>query len=188
MSRQLQILFLIVLSGCLYYYVIMAIYTGKNDNFGLIEKGQNIVALKALNTEYDSTLEEAKKISDKASSLKKRYSAITEEDKAKLKVILPESLDQVELINEVNNIFRDRSGFKVEGMSYTKGVSKLGNNVGMYTVTVSTKGTYEHFKNLVSNIENSMHFYTIKEVGFATPEKEEEPMSFNLKLETYFSK
>lgn len=187
MSRQLQIILLIVASGCLYYYVIMAIYAGKNDNFNLVKKNENIVSLRNVSSDYDLTLAEAKKISDKAEGLKKKYKMITEEDRQKLDIILPKALDQVVLLNEINSIF-DKSGFKIEGLTYNKGTAKFSADVGTYTLAVSTKGTYEHFKNLIHNIETSMHFYTIKELSFGTPEKDGEPMGFSIKLETYYFK
>ena len=187
MSRQLQILLLIIAPGCLYYYVLMPLYAGKNDNLNIFKKGENIVALRGVSSDYDLTLAEAKKISDKAESLKKRYNLISKEDSQKLDIILPKSLDQVVLLNEINSIF-DKSGFKIEGLAYNKGTAKFSPDVGTYTLTLSTKGTYEHFKNLVHHIETSMHFYTIKELSFSTPEKEGEPMGFSIKLETYYLK
>lgn len=159
-------------------------YTGVGD---LYKPKKGITALKSLSRDYDATLAQAKGISTRAEGLKKTYKSITEEDKQKLNIILPETVDQAVLLNEINSIF-NKSGFKIDGLTYTKGVSKFAGNIGAYTITLGTRGSYENFKNLLHNIETSMHFYTVKELSFATPEKEGEPMGFNIKLETYFMK
>ena len=189
MSRPLKIIFLILASGSLYYYLISPLYTGVGDYY---KPDKGITSLKSLDKDYDATLLQAQGISARAEGLKRTYKAITDEDKQKLNIILPETVDQVVLLNEVNTIF-NKSGFKIDSLTYNKGVSRFAGNIGAYTLIISTKGTYEHFKNLVHNLETSMHFYTIKSLGFSTPLKDgeikdREPMVFSLKLETYYLK
>lgn len=184
MSRELKIVALILGSIALYYYGITVIYNGGSDILGNHHEG--IIATRSLSKDYDATLEQAKSISGRATDLKNRYGRVSSDDKEKMNIILPDTIDSVALIDEVNTIF-NKSGFKISDINYNRGV--YGGLPG-YSMLISTRGTYESFKNLVHNLETSMRFYTIKSISFSVPDKKDEKndpniLDFSLKIETY---
>ena len=64
--------------------------------------------------------------------------------------MVPDQIDEVRLVSEVNSI-ANQTGFALENISYNQNPGSGGKTgVSSYTVTISTKGTYEKVQRIAS--------------------------------------
>lgn len=186
MSPKLLNIFLLMLSGVLYFFVITPIYTG----FGSLwtpKDGKGIVQLRQSKAKYTVTLEQVGQIITQAENLKKDYLAVPEEDKAKLKQMVPSSVDRVRLLSEITNI-GNQSGITLNDLNVTELKSFEDKVRGAYSVSFSVKTSYPRFKEIITNFETSLRLFSTESVAFSAPEKESNPITFNVRMMTYFMK
>lgn len=185
MSKPIYNLFLVVASISLYFSVISPLYVGATSSF-LPEEGVSTLMQK--NKDLDQALNQAKDLSSQAEKLKNKYDSIDPDLRNKLNVMVPESVDPVRLVNEVNTI-ANISGFNLDKISYIQNdTTLLGDGVKSYTINISVLGNYANFKNLIKQFESSLRIYVIKSVNFSIPENIADPITFSVKLETYYLK
>lgn len=166
----------------MYFLAIKPLYTGEG---GIIHPAQSVKALRSLNSQYDGTLKNAESLVNQAKTMRAQYSAISPEDKAKIAVMVPESVDKVRLLSEVYGLGED-AGFSLDSLSYTDGGSIAGK--GIVNISFSVKTTYPRFKVLMDNFEKSMRLYSIEGVSFVSPQKEGDLITYQVRLKTYYLK
>lgn len=184
MSKNLLNLFLIILSAASYFLVIKPVYTGVG---GIMQPEQSVQSLRTLNSQYDSTLEQATGLMSEAETLRSQYSRISAEDKAKMAIMVPESIDKVRLLSEVYGIGQ-AAGFALNDLTYSESNSSSAGSRGTVNISFSVKTTYPRFKALMDNFEKSMRLFSINSVSFMTGGKEGELITYQVKLETYYLK
>ena len=183
MSPLITKALLIVLPVVLYFQVMKPMYTGIGS---LYSPEKSIPELRMLDDQYDATIVQAQQLVSQADDLKNQYANLSDDTKMKLKVMIPEKIDQVRLVDEVNAII-EKSGFTSIDISSTE-VTNLGKGKSGYAVSFSTKGTYPKFKELVTNLQKSLRLYTISSVNFSIPQIPTDLTSFQIRLETYYLK
>jgi hypothetical protein len=183
MSKNLLNLLLIVAIFAMYYLVISPMYKGTG---GVWQPQQSITMLKEMNKQYDETLAQAESLSVQAEQLKSDYARISDEDKAKMAIMVPDSIDKVRLLSEVVNV-ASKIGMPLNELSYAEGASNQSGR-GSALVSFTTKTTYAKFKEFIDAFEKSMRLYSIQSVSFSAPDKEGELINFQVKLETYYMK
>lgn len=182
MSKTLLNLLLIVATFAVYYLVIGPVYTGMG---GVWQPAESVQSLKLLNTQYDETLAQADNLYSQAETLRSQYARISNDQKEMMKVMVPDSIDKVRLLSEVNNVFA-QTGFTPNELAYSEGNSTP--TRGVVNISFSVKTNYTRFKQLMDVFEKSMRLFSVQSVTFETPEKEGEPTSYQVKLETYYLK
>lgn len=183
MSKNLLNLLLIIGSFSLYFLVIKPVYTGTG---GVMQPEQSVQNLRTLNGQYTTTLSEAESLMNQAKTLHAQYAKISNEDKAKMAIMVPESIDKVRLLSEVYGIGED-AGFALNDLSYGEGGS-ASTAKGVATISFSVKTTYPRFKALMNNFEKSMRLFSIETVTFSSSGKEDELTNYEVKLQTYYLK
>jgi hypothetical protein len=183
MSKNLLYLLLISASFALYFIAIKPLYTGAG---GVMQPEKGIKDLRTLNSQYDDTLSRADALMNQAESMHAQYSRVTEEDKAKMAVMVPDSIDKVRLLSETLGIAMD-AGFALNDLSYAESGGVLGGKGGI-SLSFSVKTTYPRFKVLMNNFEKSMRLFSIESVSFTAPEKETDLTTYQVKLQTYYLK
>ena len=183
MSKSLLKLLLAVGSFAIYYIIIDPLYTGVGSVW---QPEQSVQNLRNLNSQYEETLSQANSLYNQAENLRTQYSGISDDAKQKMKLMVPDSVDPVRLLNEVNNI-ANQSGLALRDLGYISNPPTIG-NYGMYTVSFTVKTTYSKFKDLMRNYETSLRLFTVKNVSFSIPQKDESLIDFQVKLETYYLK
>lgn len=184
MSKNLLHLLLIIASFSLYYVAIKPLYTGVG---GVMQPEKSIQTLSALNTQYDDTLSKADDIMRQAETLRAQYAKITSEDKAKMAIMVPDSVDQVHLLSEVRGIGED-AGFALTDILFTEGGTGGVSSRSAAFISFSVKTTYPRFKVLMNNFEKSLRLFSIDSVTFAVPTKEGDLTTYQVKLQTYYLK
>jgi hypothetical protein len=183
MSKNILNLLLIVLTFSVYYLVISPLYSGAGT---IWQPERGITALKSLNSEYDETLSQANALKLQAKTLDDDYMSISEEQKAKMKVMVPDSVDKVRLLSEFDGILRD-TGLTSKNLTVSDNPIAA-ERQGAIGITFSVRTTYPIFKSLMDRIEKSMRLYSIQSVSFTAPEKENDLTEYSVRLETYYIK
>jgi hypothetical protein len=183
MSKNLITLLLISSSVGIYYLIINPLYNGT----GIIwqpDKGTD--ALSKLNVQYDETLSQADSLYKQAEKLQTDYINVPSDSQRELKIMVPDSVDPIRLVSEVNYI-ANKTGLSLRDVSYTENLLGAG-NYGSYTVSFSLTTTYTKFKELMHNYETSMRLFSIENVKFDVPLKDESSTDFQVRLSTYYMK
>lgn len=183
MSKNLLTLLLIVSTFAVYYLAIGPLYTGTG---GVWQPAESVKALRTLNTQYDETLTQADNLFTQAETLRNQYARISDDQKDKMKVMVPDSIDRVRLLSEVSTI-GILSGLPLSELSYSDG-PVLSTGRGAVGISFSVKTNYQQFKALMDTFEKSMRLFSIQSVTFTSPEQEGSPVTYQVKLETYFIK
>lgn len=183
MSKNLLNLLLIVATFALYYVAIGPLYTGAG---GVWQPAQSVQSLRMLNNQYDETLAQADNLFTQAETLRGQYSRISNDQKDKMKVMVPDTIDKVRLLSEVHAI-GVQSGLTLNELSYSEGQT-LGTGRSAAGVSFAVKTTYPQFKALMDTFEKSLRLFSIQSVTFAAPEQEGSLVTYQVKLETYFIK
>lgn len=166
-----------------YYLLINPLYNGVG---GVWQPAQSVTQLRTLNAQYDDTLKQADTLSNQADVLKSQYAKVSTDQKDKMAIMVPDSIDKVRLLSEVVNIEK-QTGFTFGELAYSEG-SSLSNGRGSADISFSVKTTYPRFKELMDAFEKSMRLYSIQSVAFTTPEHEGDLTNYQVKLETYYIK
>lgn len=145
MSPKILNILLVLLPVVLYFGYLEPTYTG---NPGLVfTPAQSIFVLKQQNHEYKNTLTQVEMITEELNKIQKSYNAIPVDVKDRLKLLLPDSIDEIKLRNEMYNM-ASRAGISADRLSVTKGA-------GFYSVGIDFKARYETFKKVMEVFERS---------------------------------
>lgn len=125
MSRNLVTILLLVSSFAVYYLGISPMYSGEGS---IWRPSNGLKQLIDLKKQYEETVNEAKQLSSKAQSLTSEYNNVSDDDKEILKVMIPNEIDPVRLLSEINGIAND-AGVVFKDLSYSD-KSGQGDNMG----------------------------------------------------------
>lgn len=187
MSKSLLNLLLITLSIFFYFVIISPIYFG-NGYVYKVPRTNSITYLSEFKNKNDLALKQLTEGTTTINLLKKEYSSIDEKTHNDLNVMLPSGINPIVLVSEVSSIITDL-GLPVENISYTKEIEdKKLPEVGVYSISFSTKCNYFNLKNLITKLEKSMRFFTVQSVSFSTGSNLDDSMLVNIKMNTYYIK
>ena len=161
---------------------------------------------------YNTALDNSKDLQTTRDALLTNYQNITTEDKNRLLEFLPNSVNniglilQIERIAKIHNMTISDITFNVEKPgATTKGSSvsiktndpNANKPFGIFPFEFSTDGTYEDFVGFLTDIERNLRLVDVKSVTFAVPTQvasKNNPdfnaniYSYSLKVETYWLK
>lgn len=184
MSKNLLNLLLIVTIFATYYLAIGPLYSGAG---GVWQPSNSIGALQAMNTQYDATLGQADGLYSQAQTLRAQYANVSADQKAKMEIMVPNSIDKIRLLDEVNSIGR-QTGLAFDSLAYSEGASGGTSPLGTAGVTFTVKTNYSKFKELMDNFEKSLRLYSIQTVSFSGAVKDGDLITYQVKLGTYYLK
>lgn len=183
MSPKLLNLLLIVLSFTIYYLVISPLYSGVG---AIWQPEKSITSLKMLNTQYDQTLSQAEGLLKQADALRREYGSLDEASKQKMLVMVPQNIDPLRLLSEMNLIAAE-SGIGLGAVTYAD-IPQATKLAGAYQLSFAVKTTYPKFKEFMHNYENSLRLFSLQAVSFAAPEEPGDLIPFQVKMNTYYLK
>jgi Tfp pilus assembly protein PilO len=161
---------------------------------------QDAKRIQASIKEYDEALNLAREAEGLRSNLIAKYSSIKKENLDKLQKLLPDSVDNVRLIIDLNAI-ASRYGLSVSNVKVESTVSDKGNRSSssftvksdysdesfLETVTLqfSLSGSYDNFKKFLFDVERSLRIVEIVTLGI----KPDQPFNtYDLRIKTYWLK
>jgi Tfp pilus assembly protein PilO len=140
---------------------------------------------------YNDALGNAKKFIGVRDTLLTKYNQLPAEGLAKLQKLLPDTIDNVRLIIDINGIAR-RDGLTLSGVQVSGGQTSAaaaaagGTPYDSVTIGFSTSATFETFQKFISDLEHSLRIMDITNLSFSASEKD--MYQFNVQMKTYWLK
>ena len=132
---------------------------------------QNQVAM------YSANLDTAKKLTESRSALITEYNAIPKADLDNLKTLLPDSVNNIRLIIQIdalaqkNGLTTLRSiDYQVDSQSSSDARSQQTSPYGKFTMSFQTSGQYKNFLSFLSDLEQNLRLVDVNAVDFAVVE------------------
>ena len=164
-----------------------------------------IGVLKAEKTELALGIDQANKLLARQEELRKNYNAIADDQVARLNKFLPDNIDNVRLIIDMNNIGKFH-GLAMRGVSVAGGAesgrppasppaggaseAESGESLlkaDSVVISFSISASYEAFKEFLADLSSSLRLLDVASVSMATGETKN-LYTFNLGLKTYWLK
>ena len=141
----------------------------------------------------NADLEEANRLQERFNTLRDEASAITRAEREKLALLLPDSVDTVDLLVKINSIGKQSamalSNVKIkteEGKSNKTGPQSNIAGLGTVTFNFGVTGSYGALRQFLGNLERNFRLVDISAINFSSIEKE--PYQYNIELKTYWLK
>jgi len=213
--RFLFPIFIIILAGLIFFGLAMPMYYGSDNSYlkqyllhGSGKGIKTLVLERASLKEGLKTTAELQKISK---DLEQRINSIKDSDLIRLDRYLPDNIDNVQLILDVNSIAL-QSGMQIKNIkietvadkvskalppakatSQDPTVGGLDHQISTLRMSFSTAGSYNNFLNFLDNLSHSLRLLDVEEISFqsvnaqtTTPAQSKDFYQYNLKIKTYW--
>ena len=160
-------------------------------------------SLKVKKSEVGSTEAQAKEYATLGQDVVGRFQSIDPAQVERLKKMVPDSIDNIRFINDVNGLTK-KTGMKLKKVDYNvqglkgadaknteKVVSATNSLYGSYHVSFVVSGTYKQFVEFLGLLENSLRLVDITDVTFTSisqTENKVEMYDFSVKAQSYWLK
>ncbi len=156
-------------------------------------------------TSYNEALNNSKSLEVERDKLTQKYNSIGKENLDRLEKLLPQTIDNIRLILEIEKLATPY-GMALKNVQYDTldknpksdatalqgGVTKnLHQNYGVWNLSFSTEGSYNNFINFVKDIENNLRIVDIADVTFSASTNSlssEESYKYDFTIKTYWLK
>ncbi|HRZ30483.1 MAG TPA: hypothetical protein P5274_02345 [Candidatus Paceibacterota bacterium] len=202
MTRLILIVLSLILAGFIVFSAGGVILNGSTDpTMQKIFLGNNPQGLKQLLAQkqtYNDALTNAGKLKSKIASLEQAEKSISAEDLSKLDKFIPDHIDNINLIIDINNIaetqgmtikdVKVRSGSDtggatandLEGLS-TNAVASSRNTIADTYLSFSVTGDYEALLGFLDNLANSLRVADVTSLSFSVDDKGANQYNFEIK-------
>lgn len=179
---------LIIISFGAFFMYIDPNYRGSN----LGEGQRSVLDLQKEDAEYRSALNNTTAIRQKRDMLVTKMSEINPVDLEKLNKLLPDNVDNIKLVIDMNQIAKDH-GLTLKNVKLDTAVKanpdKLGadnNKYGTVGLSFSVSSSYENFQNFLADLEKSLRLVEITELSVTG--NDTGIYEFSVGLKTYWLK
>jgi Tfp pilus assembly protein PilO len=168
---------------------------------------QELNALKVQKAEYDEALNNSKILQTIRGTLSDKYKSFNPNDLARLEKLLPDNVDNIKLILEIQRIAStygmtlqnvkfdtdtvanqtaNQAGFVTSGAALAAAPKK---DYGTFDLEFSTSGSYGNFVNFLADLERSLRIVDVKSVTFtSTVAAGSDTYKYDFKITTYWFK
>ncbi|MCX6757392.1 MAG: hypothetical protein NTZ44_00710 [Candidatus Nomurabacteria bacterium] len=158
---------------------------------------------------YDEALNNSKALEAQRDILATKYNSIDTENLRKLAVLLPDGVDNIRLILEIENI-ASPYGMVLKDVKYStvapetavtgqgkslKSAALVRKDYGNWDLEFSTEGTYQNFLNLLKDLEHNLRIVDISSINFSSDTggvslstASSNTYKFSFKIKTYWLK
>jgi hypothetical protein len=141
--------------------------------------------------EYAQALENSKNVKEERERLMNDYKVIDKENITKLTKMLPDNIDNVRLLIDLDEIAKDYSmrirDFRTNTAEKTDTIGQGVANYGTLTLTFSTTATYGTFLSFLRDLERSLRILDVTTISFAASDTND-VYDYNITLKTYWLK
>ncbi len=196
MNRIIFQVFLVIVSVALFFTVADPLYRSEDPVDPGIKKIKEEVA------RYDEAINKSEELVREKNKLLASKNAMSEEDRNRLERLLPDSIDNIRLVIDINNIARPY-GIVLKGLRFTgdkpsasSGETKsnvsnrreiaIGGNetTGSVTLGFSVTARYQTFKEFLHDLENSLRLVDVTSV--AVKNSNQDFYDFDVAIKTYW--
>lgn len=189
MSNLISLLLIIAAAGIFFGY---GNPTYRAVTGGSELKEQSVRELKEEQSRYIDALNKTKEIEQARTGLLERYNRIPEEDRERIEKLLPDHIDSVRLIIDINNIAA-QYGMSLKNINLANtepdatggaalSIGPTGNRFKATELKFTVTGSYENFRAFVQDLERSLRLTDIEAVSFNTSAK---LYNYTITLSTY---
>ena len=176
---------------------IIFIIAGLGIFFGYIDPmyQNTIKPLQSQIAQYNSVLASAQALLAKRDALNAKYTSIDPNDIAKLEKMLPDTIDNIRLVIDLNGIAQrygmsisnlNLSGANATSASQPTTISSNGQLYGSVTIGFSVTTTYDTFLSFLKDLEQSLRILDVTQISFSsTPSG---LYTYTLTIKTYWLK
>jgi Tfp pilus assembly protein PilO len=154
-------------------------------------------SLAAQASSYDDALNKAQELRARRDELLSKYNTFSTEDRQRLLRGLPDNVDNIRLIIDINNIaarhalalknvsLGDVSDSRTSRNALSVGVS--GDAVGSVSVSFTLAARYEDFLAFLQDLEHSLRLVEVESISFTAPTSENGGVSdYSVSIRTYW--
>jgi Tfp pilus assembly protein PilO len=173
----------------------------------------SIQELRTKQTEYNDALTNANELEQVRNDLLAKYNAFDPSSIEKLKKLLPDNVDNIKLILEINEVaFKygmllknvkfdatDQNSNSSSVQERNSSIAQKNKSYGTFDVEFSSEGTYSNFVSFMSDLEKSLRIVDVNAITFSSPElpqtlggvspsKPKDSYKYDFKISTYWLK
>jgi hypothetical protein len=178
MTRFITPIILIAIAASVFFIFTNPLYSGSDG----------ISALNAQIASYNEALNNSKSFDSERDKLTEKYNNFNPDDLARLKKLLPDNVDNIRLILEIEQIAAPY-GMTLADVKYdatpipataattaTPEIVQAGGSLasptpkdyGIFNLTFSTSGSYDNFINLTKDLESNLRVVDISSITFTS--------------------
>jgi hypothetical protein len=193
MSKIIPIIFLVG-SGLMFFFIIDPVYNGKTVATADTPVEQlGIKDIRTRKAAYDDVLLRARDLQAKRDGLQAKYRSITQVDKTRLEQLLPDTLDNVRLVLDIDRIAA-KSGLRIKNIAVNDGGASDKKQVsggdekgfGSATITFSISAPYDVFLGFLNDLEDGLRLIDITALSISS--KDQKLYDYNVTFKTYWLK
>lgn len=173
----------------------------------------DILLLRTQVTAYDEALDNSKALENERDTLTAKYNSINPDNLIKLQKLLPENIDNIRLILEIEQI-ASPYGMVLKDVKYSattdeekndttpgtvgavqggRAIQPLLKDYGVWDLEFSTVGTFNNFLNFTRDLESNLRIVDISSIQFSSnvntgPNFSSEVYKYDFKVKTYWLK
>jgi Tfp pilus assembly protein PilO len=201
MTRFIMPIILIAIAGALFFAFTDPLYN-------------KLAAVRTQMASYNEALDNSKALENERDKLTAKYNSINPDDLMRLEKLLPENVDNIRLILEIEEIAAPY-GMVLKDIKYNTTEKDLpaagiGNaaevgsirqaapkDYGIFDLEFSTSGTYNNFINFTKDLESNLRIVDISALSFSSSDAavsggaksaSSEIYKYNFKIKTYWLK
>ena len=143
---------------------------------------ESISTLKGEAASYDEALSNSKALESERDKLTQKYNAIGSENLSRLAKLIPESVDNIRLILEIEKlakpygmVLKDVKYDTVEEVVDPKGITQAlpiladsRKGYGVWNLEFSIEGSYDNFMAFLGDMENNLRLVEVESVSFSS--------------------
>lgn len=205
-------LILLTIAGIVFFVGVNYVINGPIEEKVISQNGQDVITINgginSLNTkkaELVEALNKASELRQKLDALEKNYQGFDQADLDRLNKLLPDNVDNVQLIIDTNNIAQLHN-MKIKGARIATAAEKEATGgrpadvktktraiersavpeQGVLTFSFSVTGPYKEFLLFLSDLQSSLRVVDLGSLTFSSDEKE--AYTYNVEIKTYWLK
>jgi len=166
-------------------------YVDPNYRGDLGSGAQSIKSLQAEDGEYQSALDNTTAIRQKRDALVTKMGEINPTDLTNLQKLLPDNVDNIKLVIDMNQIAQNHS-LTLKNIKFDTAAAETGklgtdnSKYGTVSLSFSVSSSYENFQNLLTDLEKSLRLVDI--TGLSVTGNNTGIYDFSVSLKTYWLK
>ena len=152
---------------------------------------EGVKALQAREKSYDDALTKSQELKMVRDQLLSKFNTFSSEDKDKLLAMLPDNVDNIRLVIDINNVAARHNlavknlqiGETISGKSSrnTAAVGASGSKVGSVDFGFTVSSDYEGFLSFLSDLEHSLRLIDVEKIGFSVSQTNINDYSFSIR-------
>lgn len=158
------------ISGIIFIVLAIGLFFGlTNPKYQTTKQVRDKVA------QLDEALDKAKELTELRDTLTVQYNSFTEEELKEINTLIPDSIDTVRLIIDVDNIADSHNltllNIAVSGDAGTEQiVGPDSRPYGVMALSFNVSTTYDQFKTFLGDLERSLRLLDIDTISFGQPD------------------